>query len=257
MLMDLCSHTAFGAKMKVPSGADIMVAGSSCIDYSALNNSRKEFGVSGESYETLVANVEFAKVHKPLIVILENVRHFPWAQTEKLWHDAGYASKVAFLDTKDFYLPQTRQRGYMVAIRTDLKTLTGDSFDAQAAVVRWFDILGELQRRASSPFTDFLLPDHDRRILKSYQQAEAQLLSGRSGTYAWDACQVECVCYRLYNLLGALKPFTSWENNGTCLVPDFTRRIWLKLLPERVWDTLDINLLRSVGDRDYDMSFKR
>jgi site-specific DNA-cytosine methylase len=251
----LSSHTAFGASEPVPCDADIMIAGSSCIDYSSLNTKPKEFGNLGESYETLVAAVEYAKEHRPNIVILENVYKFPWASTEGLWHDAGYATKVVYLDSKDFYLPQTRQRGYMIGLRRDVISERNVDLDADTAVENWFKTLGKLQRRASSPFTDFIFSNDDAALRKFNRQTAMQMMPGK--TVPWEKCRVECLSYRLCNLLGFKKPVTAWENNGSCTVPDFCNSLWFKRQVERIWDTIEINHLRSAALRWYDIAYKR
>jgi site-specific DNA-cytosine methylase len=257
----------------VPKGADIMIAGSSCIDYSLLNNKPKEFGASGESYDTLKATLDYAKVHKPLVVILENVLSFPWHNVEQWWQEAGYVTQVAFLDSKDFYLPQTRQRGYMIGLRWKARTesqvgleadnIVDDAADDAAdnaakeaaliAVKKWFEVLGNLQRRASSPFTEFILADDDTELRKYSQQAAAMIMTNKN--VSWEKCRIECLSCRSGNFLGFKKPVTDWENNGSCVVPDFYDKEWYKKQVERVWDTLDINHLRSIL-RFYDFSYK-
>jgi site-specific DNA-cytosine methylase len=239
----------------VPSDADIMIAGSSCIDYSALNCAPKEFGADGESYATLTATVEYAKKHKANIVILENVSGAKWSGMQSLWHGAGYATKVAKLDSKDFYLPQTRQRGYMIGLRRAVITERNVDLDADMAVENWFKILEKLQRRASSPFTDFIFEDEDVQ-LQTYNHGAAVLLTaGKSAS--WELCRAECLSYRSSNFLGFKKPLTEWENNGSCRVPDFCNQSWFKQQVERILDTLEINHLRSISDRRYDFSHKR
>lgn len=224
-----------------------MVAGSSCIDYSSLNNKRKDATADGESKRTLEAVLEYAKSHRPKVVILENVLKFPWGQTEKLWQAANYATQVALLDSKDFYLPQTRQRGYMIGV------LRREGFDAEAAVKKWFNVLTELQRRASSPFTDFVFAEDDPQMEKYNRQA---IVSVPNKNLPWKRCRLEVISYRSCHGLGFRRPFTDWENNGSCHVPDFCSKLWFILQVERIWDTVDINHLRSICQRCYDISYK-
>lgn len=231
-----------------------MIAGSSCVDYSTLNNQQKEFGANGESYETLVATVDYAENHKPTIVILENVYTFPWPQVETMWHNVGYATKVAYLDSKDFYLPQTRQRGYMIGLRRNMIKERKVGLDADVAVERWFEVLEKLQRRASSPFTEFIFADDDEELRKYNQQAAVLLPPNKS--VSWEKTRIECLSCRSCNFLGFKKPVTDWENNGSCLVPDFCNAPWFKKQVERIWDTIDINHLRAIGQRSYDMAYK-
>jgi site-specific DNA-cytosine methylase len=231
-----------------------MIAGSSCVDYSSLNSSQKEFGQSGESYDTLMATLAYAVKHEPTIVILENVQKFPWDKVEQMWRQAGYATQVAYLDSKDFYLPQTRQRGYMMGLRRAVISERNVQLDADIAPVRWFDVLESLQRRASSPFTDFVYADDDPQLPKAEQAAAAPLNTSRY--VEWDKCKLETLTCRSANNLGFRKPLTDWENNGTCRVPDHYAIFWWKPQVERIWETMEINFLRSITQRGFDLSFK-
>ena len=48
--------------------------------------------------------------HKPWIVVLENVLAAPFDLAKKQWFKPlGYTAWVGKLDTKDFYVPQTRR----------------------------------------------------------------------------------------------------------------------------------------------------
>lgn len=229
-----------------------MIAGSSCIDFSLLNNRRKEFGESGESNDTLEATIQFARSHRPTIVILENVLGFPWREVERKWHNIGFATQVAFLDSKDFYIPQTRQRGYMIGIRREAISDRHVELDADTAVRVWFQVLEKLQRRASSPFTEFIFPDDDEQ-LERYNSVVTRASVQR---VPWDKCKAECLSYRSCNLLGFKKPVTDWENNGSCHVPDFCDSSWYTQQVERIWETVEINHLRSIAFRGYDMAYK-
>jgi site-specific DNA-cytosine methylase len=79
----------------------------------------------------------------PAIIILENVCGAPWGVMEKELQQVGYTtassgsyhdpSKPAgkrgtthFFDTKFFYIPHTRTRGYLIAIRSDIAELPKD-----------------------------------------------------------------------------------------------------------------------------------
>ena len=44
--------TAYGASVKVPGNVDLLVAGTSCVDYSNLNNQKKGLEQKGESGNT-------------------------------------------------------------------------------------------------------------------------------------------------------------------------------------------------------------
>jgi site-specific DNA-cytosine methylase len=81
-----------------------------------LNNQKKSLGDHGESGSTFYGILNYAKVYRPPLVILENVKGAPWQQASEDWQSIGYAAMFMMVDTKDYYLPQTRERGYMICI---------------------------------------------------------------------------------------------------------------------------------------------
>ena len=60
---------------------------------------------------------EWVQRARPPIVILENVCGAPWKGMVQNFASAGYHATHTRLDTKFFYLPQTRTRGYLLARR--------------------------------------------------------------------------------------------------------------------------------------------
>lgn len=72
---------------------------------------------AGESARTFFAAVQLIVKKRPKAVILENVYGAPWDMyTKRIFPKICYAANHIKLDSKDYYLPQTRQRGYLVAI---------------------------------------------------------------------------------------------------------------------------------------------
>lgn len=53
--------TAYGAQVEVPSGVDLLVAGTSCVDYSNLNNEKKDLDDAGESGQTFRGMMQVRK----------------------------------------------------------------------------------------------------------------------------------------------------------------------------------------------------
>jgi site-specific DNA-cytosine methylase len=51
----------------------MLVAGTSCVDYSNLNNQKQDIEAKGESGETFRGMLNWVKKHRPSLVILENV----------------------------------------------------------------------------------------------------------------------------------------------------------------------------------------
>ena len=131
---ELCNDVAFdyvsNEFVLVPS-VDIVVAGFVCKSVSAENNKRHLFSdcirdVSGSTGETFKGVMDYVRRFRPLLVICENV-----AGLVKRNHGAspvindvaqefatcGYAFGYRLLDTRDYLLPQRRQRCWMWAFR--------------------------------------------------------------------------------------------------------------------------------------------
>ena len=74
------AHTAFGSLEDVPRGrgdVDVLVAGTSCVDYSNLNTSKKTLEQLGESGQTFYGMFEWVQRARPPLVLLENVCRAP------------------------------------------------------------------------------------------------------------------------------------------------------------------------------------
>ena len=212
--------------------------------------------MKGESYDTLLGIVTYAKTHQPNIVILENVYGFAWGEAESMWHEIGYATQVALLDTKDFYIPQTRQRGYMIGLRRAAVKERHLDLDPDKAVRSWFTVLTKLQRRASSPFTDFIFSEGNAE-LQRWSQMDGDNFYMRSPTITpWEKCRTESLAYRASMLLGFKRPFTNGENKHSCNVSDACNHLWFRRQSERIRDTIDINQLRNVHNWWWDFFYK-
>jgi hypothetical protein len=89
------AHTAYGALVDVPGDVDILVAGTSCVDYSGLNNMKKGLNDGGESGRTFFGMLNWVEKHQPSIVILENVKSAPWADVAQAFVDIEYDVNAA------------------------------------------------------------------------------------------------------------------------------------------------------------------
>ncbi len=235
------AHTAYGALVDVPGEVDILIAGTSCVDYSHLNNSKKGLNDGGESGRTFRGMLEWVMRHKPTLVILENVKNAPWVGVaETIVADAGY--DVGFsntFDTKNFYIPHTRQRGYLLACRNNKDSLPQN----------WELVTAMLMRPASSPLDAFLLPTDDPRIQRVRRQfAHGEGLSKGRSTIDWSKCQSRHERARDEEELGKTRPLTAWEEGGTCKMSHDGWNEWAVRQPERVTDLLDITTLRFAAD---------
>ena len=113
--------TAYGALVDVPGFCDMLVAGTSCVDYSNLNNEQKTINEAGESGQTFRGMMTWVQKKQPPVVILENVCGAPWEQISLAFQAKGYAAHFMRVDTKRFYIPHTRTRVYLFATKVPPK----------------------------------------------------------------------------------------------------------------------------------------
>ncbi|KAI0675815.1 hypothetical protein C8Q78DRAFT_1006678 [Trametes maxima] len=239
--------TAYGALAPVPGDVDLLVAGTSCVDYSNLNNEKQDIDANGESGRTFRGMMSWVKNHRPPLVILENVCGAPWDRVVEYFGRNGYSAEYLRVDTKTFYIPHTRTRVYLLAVDQKRSSLP-DS---------WKSLIQKLRRPASSTLDAFLLPTDDPRIHQARQKlaSEAQTVGHARGRTDWGRCESRHQRARLEEQLGTKRPLTSWEEGGFCKLPDFAWNDWGVGQVERVWDLMDISLLRS-AKKGVDPSFK-
>lgn len=197
------------------------------------------------------------------MIILENVEHADWPLIGAVWsnddkyvkerlkQDAGpwliwdasskgYANVQVLLDTKHFYLPQTRRRGYMFLVRKDLVVNREEQ-----VLSTWRAKLEVLKRAASVSLEAFLLPDDDPAI----QQAKVEMSRMKLIRHEtdWTLCKVRHAGYRREMKLGKERPLTKWVEGGTAICPDYWWTGWNAVQVERIWDTIDIAYLRNAS----------
>ena len=96
--------------------------------------------------------------NKPPFVVLENVCGAPWQMMCTDFEELGYQTTFnKGLDTKMYYCPQTRNRGYLVAMLVD---------DWKVRK-RWNEKMVQLERQSSGSIEDFLLDNDDPRVEKA------------------------------------------------------------------------------------------
>ncbi|KAL4062601.1 hypothetical protein J3A83DRAFT_4381778 [Scleroderma citrinum] len=241
--------TAYGSLAPVPGDVDLLVAGTSCVDYSNLNNEKKGIDGGGESGRTFHGMMSWVNNHRPPLVILENVCSAPWDRVKEYFKRQGYSAEFIRVDTKLFYIPHTRTRVYLFAVDKQGSSLPGE----------WKNwVTTKLKRPASSTLDAFLLPSDDPRIHQARQklvQDSGGVSESRTGRIDWTRCESRHARARLEEALGPKRPLTNWEEGGGCRMPDFAWQDWGIRQVERVWDLMDINLLRS-AKIGVDPSFK-
>jgi site-specific DNA-cytosine methylase len=284
--------TAYGAAVEVPGGADMLIAGTSCVDYSNLNNEKKTIEGSGESGQTFRGMMDWIKKNEPPIVILENVSGAPWeqkvsaptsdaderteeranhllsraqtpsvscarvrslhslnfvlaslarslAQVRIFEEELGYHATFTRVDTKDYYIPQTRQRGYLFGVKK------GRGVD-KSAVRQWIDCVKDIKRPASAALDAFMFPSDDPRVLKGRERLSAGRggAAEKTGRVDWARCEARHLFARSSENLGDKRPLTGWSDSGNVTLPSYAWNEWANAQVHRIHDLMDINMLR-------------
>ncbi|KAJ2934887.1 hypothetical protein H1R20_g2299, partial [Candolleomyces eurysporus] len=243
------AHTAYGALAPVPGDVDMLIAGTSCVDYSNLNTQKQDIDANGESGRTFRGMMSWVKAHRPPLVILENVCSAPWDRVREYFEKIGYSAAWSRVDTKNYYIPHTRTRVYLVAVNMKKSSIPD----------KWKDfVLSTLKRPASSTLDAFLLPSDDPRIHVARQKLVQESYGApdkRTGRIDWGRCESRHQRARLEEMLGTKRPLTNWDEGGSCKLPDFAWTDWGVAQVERVWDLMDISLLRA-SIKGVDPSYK-
>lgn len=249
--MTFGSTTAYGGKAEVPGDVDVLIAGFCCTDYSKLNNKPMTLAERGESGQTFYAILAYALEYKPKIIILENVVRVPWNDKiakkrlgerglDQHFGLIGYTSRHLILDAKEFYVPQTRQRGYLIAIHRE--SFKGSDEEIEGLLDQWEKDVTKLQRPASVPAEALLLKSDDPN-LKFVQRENVEKGEGKKELF-WNRCKMGHQLYRSALKLGVEHPITKWGPSGSKQLFDYYRTF--KGFTERVLDTLDISHLRCI-----------
>ncbi|KAK4046509.1 hypothetical protein OIV83_006035 [Microbotryomycetes sp. JL201] len=242
--------TAYGGRAAVPGNIDMLVAGTSCVDYSPLNTKKKTIDARGESGRTFFGMMDYVVKHKPTIVILENVSGAPWDEVVDRFDKIDYSATFIRLDTKHYYIPHTRSRGYLLAIPKQ---------SGRSIVHEWSDKVKALSRPASAPLEAFLLSTDDPRIHRARQELaiDRQNKDGtKRATVDWIRCESRHAQARDQEMLGLGRPLTAWQDNGGApTMPDGAWNDWASVQTERVLDLMDISYLR-LALKGTDVSYK-
>ncbi|CAE6454320.1 unnamed protein product [Rhizoctonia solani] len=246
--------TAYGALVDVPGNVDLLVAGTSCVDFSNLNNARQGIDAGGESSNTFHGMLNWVKRHRPAVVILENVCSAPWQEIVLKLKSIDYAAQPARFDTKQYYIPHTRTRGYCVAF--DSRAAKANGLSASELSTDWLQRVKGMARPASCPLDTYLLEGDDPRI----SRARAKLVQDagvdrRASKTDWGRCESRHQKERFNKELGSKRPMTGWDESGFCQPPDYAWGDWWKTQVERVWDLSDI-LYLTFAQKGIDPLFK-
>ncbi|EKD04517.1 DNA repair protein rad8 [Trichosporon asahii var. asahii CBS 8904] len=245
------AHTAYGSLVDVPGNVDLLIAGTSCVDYSGLNNVKQDIDANGESGRTFRGMLQWVNKHRPPVVLLENVCSAPWDKVVQYFGEINYDANYVRLDTKEFYIPHTRTRVYLYATPMEGKK-------AEHLPEKWMETVKALRRPWSSSFEAFLLPaDHPDIHRARLDLAAAKYYNDGSQRKPtdWGRCESRHARARQEEELGNLRPLTAWKEAGVCKGLDWTWNDWLQAQTERVVDLLEISTLR-MAKEGIDSGFK-
>ncbi|KAI9092807.1 hypothetical protein DFS34DRAFT_583593 [Phlyctochytrium arcticum] len=239
--------TAYGALVPVPSvPVDLLIAGTSCVDYSNLNNKKKTIHGGGESGKTFWGMLDWVKRQGPKLVILENVCSADWKSMTREFSKIGYVVTHARFDTKEYYIPHTRTRGYLFASKDGSCTLPD----------QWQDLVRSMRRPASSPLEAFMLEPDDPRVHRARQEYAKTRDDGRAARSDWERCESRHERERIEQGLGSKRPFSRWEPNSICRFPDYAWNDWGARQSTRVLDSIDILYLKLAASTGIDAESK-
>lgn len=193
--------TAYSAGAPIFLGIGILIAGFVCKDLSTLNSNRKTLEGDGESGDTFRAVYAYAKRFRPGMILLENVKgqNSVWQEIVAKWDEIEYETTWLICVTKNYYLPQTRTRMYMIVVDRRIYKDT-----ATDVVKQWEDSMQKLQRQCSSPYESFLMN------MPSTSNEHGTLVSEPD----WALCKLRYDHVRSEERLGILRPITRWNENG-------------------------------------------
>jgi len=255
------ASTVYGANHEVPQNMDIIIAGFSCVDFSHLNPKQKKLEDHGESGDTFDAILKIVKKTNPKILILENVKAAPWKKigwsfqphcNDEFWGThPGFAVRHGIFDSKEYYISQMRNRGYMVC----MNRLHIPNADEQ--IDSWSKLMGFLRRPTSSSIEAFLLAPEDSRLIRAKREMQNDSrASNKTTEVAWLLSRVRHETYREVYRLGTGRPLTNWVEKGSSQPPDWMEYAWAKGQVERIQDTFEINYLRNYSRYNLDSSWK-
>ncbi|KAI1331795.1 hypothetical protein F5Y16DRAFT_422225 [Xylariaceae sp. FL0255] len=218
-----------------------------------------------QSTKTFFGMVGYCLNKGPKIILLENVQGAPWDEICEIWLPAaGYVATYLYLDTKDYYIPHTRARGYAIAVHCETFGLA----KAKAILKAWRLILPRLKAYPSSPVSEWLLQNNDPMAIKARQdESELAMRLKKEKDSSWSRSELRHYRERRDNELGEDAPMTAWNNYMTVAPYDRFDRLTKRLLSQRALDCIDILYLlfrkgkksekkRKKPEAPYDIKFK-
>jgi len=211
------------------------------LSLTAASWSQKSIKQGGESGQTWRGLIEWIRKAAPPIVILENVCGAPWTVKIGILDKLGYHAAWVKVDTKDYYIPHTRQRGYLFAVKKE-SGVSGAKPLSKKVVDKWTATVQKLKRPASGALEAFMLANDDPRVLRGRARLCGTDSSGQP-TNDWVKCQSRHQFARASEELGEKHPLTG-SDSGNTTMPPFAWHEWVNAQVQRIHDLADINTLR-------------
>ncbi|KAI3399382.1 hypothetical protein diail_7109 [Diaporthe ilicicola] len=210
------------------------------------------------STKTFAAAMNYVKARQPKIVVFENVASAPWEQlTKSVFPLMGYAAVVRSLDTKEYHLPQTRLRKYLIAFSHAHFTLRG----AQKLCELLGKILKNLEHTHANSVNDFLLAPNSLELHRARNEMELAAQGGRDQETKWGFSKSRHTAFRREKGIPNLRLWIRWSESANSDAPSKMWRPWENRQPSRVSDLLDCIFVICLFGRDldhgqYDIRFK-
>ena len=164
---------------------DLMTYGFPCQDISSLGKQMGFFNEQGNLTRSglFFEAMRIAKYKKPKYMIAENVRALLFKNMKpqfdemiKMLHEMGYNSYTKVLNSKDFNIPQSRNRVFIVSIRKDIDDGNFKFPDKQPLTIKACDLYDEYVE------DEFYLQGHqynafnELRLKKKFSSLNADIL---------------------------------------------------------------------------------
>ena len=157
--------------VQVPSGLDVYVAGWVCRDVSTMNHHRKPLlpgtdprvkdGSAGESSTTLESSIEYVRMHRPALVILENLVNKCSVEIVRMAFRrlGSYTVIILLMDSRTMGACMSRRRLYAVAVNTHKLQLV-------TPIEEWPEELGRIAKRITRvPLEDALMASAEENTM--------------------------------------------------------------------------------------------